>query len=316
MWEFGDGNSSTAKDPTYSYKKEGIMHVKLNAIAPGCYNSAIIKDTVYPQPFAKFDLDPSKPNNDSIQCWYGNRFTFRNSTTLNDIGAGPSAIRYEWHAENTISTGYKADYHFNSSGTKIVKLVAVSNRGCRDSTYQTYKVLTRVIDPAKVIITPKSMNLVNNKFTFTNTSPLSKTHKWYIKKKYTTQYLDSFAGNTWTYSFAKPGIYYIYFESYDTAGCYDRLKDSVEVIGVDGVQGNFIQTFSIYPNPSTTGIFYLNKIPVEASIFVYSILGKELLKLNPQKSNSEINLTRFGAGTFILSIWSEGKRFDYRLIVL
>lgn len=231
LWDFGDGTAtSNVKDPVHKYTVSKIMFVKLIVGAPGCLTSITINDTVHPHPVAKFDLDPMKPKNDSIQCYFGNRFTFRNNSSLADIGAGKSSMRYEWHMDNGfIATGYKADRAFPSPGVKTIKLIAISNRGCRDSTYRIYKVLPRAIDPTKVVFNQKSMCLSNNLFTFKNNSPNSIINSWHYRDTMDTKDLDSSFKNPASYSFKKVGTYYVTLKAYDLSGCLDQDTSIVDV---------------------------------------------------------------------------------------
>jgi PKD repeat protein len=317
IWNFGDGDTSNLEEPEHSYKTAGIHTVTLTANVPTCNSSIVFNDTVYPHPIARFELENSIPYNDSIQCFYRNRFTFKNKTTLLDIGNGTSSMRYEWYevpSSVPFSDGYKADYKSKTDGPKTIKLVAVSNRGCRDSTFRYYKIKPSAMDLSKVSVSPDSMPLKNNKFTFSNN-----TNKiWQVRSKNNPSFKDSIRGMSVNYSFKAVGRYYISFDTTDTqTGCYDKYLDSVEVTKDLGALSNTIsETISIYPNPSHSGVFHINYIPVNASLKVFTIIGEELLTLNPREVNSEINLTHFGAGTYILSLWSECRKFDYRLVVL
>ena len=234
-WKFADGDSSNLKDPTHSYATPSIKPVILIARAPGCQTSIQLKDTIRPHPEAKFKLDPFlMPQNDTVQCFFGNRFTFKNESKLLDIGDGPSSMRYEWYSDGDsvlFSTGYKADRKFPTPGVKKVKLVVISNRGCRDSTFRVYRVLPRAIDPSKVIFSTKSMCLSNSTFTFTNNSPNSlQPSKWYFREEFNSTDDDSAIGQTVTYKkFNKIGKKYVYLRCYDSGGCLDQLKDSVDL---------------------------------------------------------------------------------------
>jgi PKD repeat protein len=58
-WDFGDGSSSLAKDPTYTYMQAGTYRVTLKVTGPGnppSYKSQIV--TSYATPQARFDLTP------------------------------------------------------------------------------------------------------------------------------------------------------------------------------------------------------------------------------------------------------------------
>lgn len=232
-WKFADGDTSNLKNPNHSYTTPGIKFVTLIARAPGCQTSVVLNDTIRPHPKAKFLLDPFLKNNDSIQCYFGNRFTFLNKTQLLDIGDGPSSMRYEWYENQDtakFSDGYKADRKFPDPGVKTVKLVVISNRGCKDSTYMTYKVLPRAIDPSKVVFNKKAMCLVGNKFIFKNNSPNSVTSSWRFRDTLRSSLnLDSAFGNPDSFSFKTTGAYYVILRSYDAGGCLDQDTTRVDV---------------------------------------------------------------------------------------
>lgn len=230
VWKFGDSDSSKLKDPNHSYISPGKKIVTLIATAPGCYINASYDAIVHPQPVAIFELDKTKPKNDSIQCYFGNRFTFKNNSKLLDIGVGPSSMRYEWHMDNGFKqTGFTADRSFPDPGVQTVKLVVISNKGCKDSTTRVYKVLPRAIDPSMVIFNQKSMCLSSNKFTFTNNSPSSINSSWRFREEFISYNFDSVFNITATKSFIKTGKYYVILKAYDIGGCLDQLRDSVEV---------------------------------------------------------------------------------------
>ncbi|NUM31891.1 MAG: gliding motility-associated C-terminal domain-containing protein [Bacteroidetes bacterium] len=229
-WFFGDANTSTSTDPVHSYASPNIYKVKLIVNSPGCTDTIIKKSHVHPHPVTKFVLDPLKPKNDSIQCFFGNRFTFKNLSTLVDIGDPNSSMSYEWKMDNGYTqTGFKADRSFPQPGVFTINLVATSFYGCKDSTYRFYKVLPRAIDTSQVIYNAHSMCLSNNKFVFTNNSSNSINNSWRYREEFASKDLDSTFGITANYTFKKTGKYYVTLRAYDLGGCLDQLRDSVEV---------------------------------------------------------------------------------------
>jgi hypothetical protein len=59
MWNFGDGSSSTAKNPSYTYFTAGIYRVELTVTGPGGTSSVSQVVNAYPSPKANFELSPS-----------------------------------------------------------------------------------------------------------------------------------------------------------------------------------------------------------------------------------------------------------------
>lgn len=71
LWDFGDGNMSTDRDPTHSYTDPGIYEVQLVATEEDCKNESIIKeveiltcrrDIFDDSNFAFFNISPNPSN--------------------------------------------------------------------------------------------------------------------------------------------------------------------------------------------------------------------------------------------------------------
>jgi len=278
-WNFNDGSKSTATDPKHSHPTYGIYRIRLVANAPGCADTTYRNDTINPHPVAVFDLDPSKLKNDSIQCFYGNRFTFRNSTTLASLGGMFSSTRYIWYMDNGfIATGHKADRAFPQSGVFPIKLVAISNKGCMDSTYKIYVVRPRAIDTTQVFMSPKSMCLSNNLFDFENKSPLSITSRW----RFGDGGNDSLDGFKVKHSYQKIGKYKITLKAMDAQGCLDVYgRDSVSVFSNTKVSYSGLKPFYcineklsfLKPQPGKGEFFGTNVNTLDSS-FTPASLGK------------------------------------------
>lgn len=111
LWDFGDGNTSTASDPTHIYTQPGTYFVSHQIISPyGCKDTLFelsdIPIDVYPKPESQFQVSPSKtdiynpnfqillaPLDANVQSWMllpsGRRITPRSSEfifTAQDTG--------------------------------------------------------------------------------------------------------------------------------------------------------------------------------------------------------------------------------------
>jgi len=315
-WDFDDGQTSNNNDETHIYKNPGIYFVKLEAFAEGCTRTKVINDTIQPHPKTRFHLDYYQPDNDSFQCLYGNRFIFKNETTVISLNA-PIAVLFNWSSETLKASSHKASFSYLTPGLKTVKLVAGTKYKCKDSMSITYKVFQTAFDPSKVSVSPRSMSVTGNLFTFTNNNPASVTHKWYLTNKFNTKLNVMIEGQTVNYSFKEQGTYYVLLRTEDSLdNCTDHFRDSVFVIPLAGIShSNLMPAISVYPNPSQSGNFQINELPVDAALTLYNIIGKELSPLYVSPDKSQINISSFGPGTYILRIWSNGVRYDHRLVV-
>ncbi len=120
-WNFGDGGTSTAQNPTHTYAAPGTYNVTLTVTnATGCTGTITQTVTVLPNPVANFTYNGN-------QCLTGNSFNFTNTsaggTTWNwNFGGGTPGTST---AQNPTGISYAAP------GTYTVTLDA-SAAGCTD----------------------------------------------------------------------------------------------------------------------------------------------------------------------------------------
>ena len=101
-----------------------IVTVTNNATSCTAQDTVIIN--VNPKPVATFDPGIA-------QCLAGNSFTFTNSSTISS-----GSLTYNWDfGDGSTSTQTNPVHSYTGPGTYSVKLVAMSNNGCRDSIINT-----------------------------------------------------------------------------------------------------------------------------------------------------------------------------------
>ena len=122
FWDFGDGSTSTADNPTHLYPAVGSYTVKLIAFDSTSCNkldSTTFTITVVDIPKANFTFSPVPPQE--------NTFT---KFTNQSIGA----TNYVWHfGDGDSSTEVNPQHLFNTTGTYNVCLTAINDAGCSDS---------------------------------------------------------------------------------------------------------------------------------------------------------------------------------------
>jgi PKD repeat protein len=116
LWDFGDGNTSTDKNPTHVYSTVGNFSITLTASVEGSENSSSKSITIsYPAPVASFTVDKSK-------ALTGETITFT-STSQN-------AISYSWDfGDGNSSTDENPTHSYSVAGTFIVELTATGEGG-------------------------------------------------------------------------------------------------------------------------------------------------------------------------------------------
>ena len=132
-WSFGDGISSTLKNPTHNYAKSGPYKVKLVVTSSyGCKDSLIEQVRVEPQPVAAFGYKDA--------C-VGTPIYLTNKST--DSATGTT---YHWDfGDGTTSTASSPAKTYTANGSFATTLVVTSRFGCKDTIKQT---ITPYAEPA------------------------------------------------------------------------------------------------------------------------------------------------------------------------
>ncbi len=130
-WEFGNGDTSNAFEPTYTYTVAGTYNVRLIAIDTSTCNkrdtSKYFTITVYDIPDARFDWSPNPPQ-------------VNTPTRFNNLSTG--ANRYLWNfGDGETSTLVNPVHQYNSTGSYQATLYAYNVVNCVDSFTQTVPVL-------------------------------------------------------------------------------------------------------------------------------------------------------------------------------
>lgn len=123
-WNFGDGTSSTAQNPSHVYTTPGTYSVSLTVTTSGgCTNNnagAPIIINAYPYPVASFSV---------------NAYVFNLPyDVLNCTNLSTGAVSYSWNfGDGSTSTIFNPNHTYTSVGNFEVVLIATSQYGCSDT---------------------------------------------------------------------------------------------------------------------------------------------------------------------------------------
>jgi gliding motility-associated-like protein len=145
LWNFGDGNTSIANNPSHTYAATGNYTVTLTVTnAAGC--SETITHTDFVQINAPQVSIAGLPRNGCAPI------TISPVTT---IGAGYSITNYSWNfGDGNSSTSATPSHTYNSTGTYTVTLVYTTSSGCTDSVVIPAAVRVGTKPTAAFTITP------------------------------------------------------------------------------------------------------------------------------------------------------------------
>ena len=115
---------------------------------------------------------------------------------------------------------------------------------------------------------------------------------------------------------------------YDKPGTYGVKLVASSIDNSDSViRNNYITVIgNIYPNPFIVGNGFHQQVHIltgdtplsGAEVSVYDIIGGRVQKLTPKVGNHEIMIDpqNFGAGTYVITTLIDGKKSNYKLIVI
>lgn len=162
-WDFGDGNTSTKKNPGKAYTSDGNYQVELIATSGnGCKDTANQNLTINQRSQPDFGF------NDTCE---GNSVSFTNKTT------GPGGTKYQWSfGDGGSSTSENPDYKYDSNGVYDVILQSTTPKNCIDSQVKAISIYPRPNSGYTV-----KNNCVNQNVNFRNQSTIDSgtiTYQW------------------------------------------------------------------------------------------------------------------------------------------
>lgn len=128
-WDFGDKTVNNIKDIRYSYANVGSYDVTLKASSNGCNSSLTKKAHQFVRPVANFTVTGN--------CSHS-LISFTNLTKID----GNDNFGSHWEFGDTkVNNELNPEHSYETPGDKIVKYVATSQFGCKDSILKTIPVL-------------------------------------------------------------------------------------------------------------------------------------------------------------------------------
>lgn len=123
LWNFGDGQTSTQKNPFHVYKNNGRYTVSLTAFGDGCDSTVIMKDFVHIDTLhVDFEMAAASPV--PVPPFL---FTFKNK-------ASDKNLKYLWDfGDGSTETSAQPVHVYNTPGSFTVRLIAYSKTGCTNS---------------------------------------------------------------------------------------------------------------------------------------------------------------------------------------
>lgn len=138
LWDFGDGTTSTARNPTHAYSDTGTYSITLTAFNNGCSQNITKTQLVSVRP-------PVADFTDSVNCANKYNVYFTNASIVNPV-YGP--VSYLWQfgdPANSTSTAPNPTFTYPALGTYNVTLT-VTNGSCSHSVTLPVKLVAELAD--------------------------------------------------------------------------------------------------------------------------------------------------------------------------
>lgn len=213
LWDFGDGNTSTAANPSHIYTAGGNYNISLMITnSNGCTktltrtNFISISDGVH----AAFT------NNTPLSCTAPETVNFQNQST------GTGTLNYQWNfGDGNTSTAQNPSHTYTVAGSYTVQLIVINSNGCRDTATHVSSINIGTVHAG---FSEPSNICAGTAVTFTNTSsPAPASVLW------------SFGDATFSTDlnpvkvYATGGTYTVKMVS-DFGGCKDSVTKSITVL--------------------------------------------------------------------------------------
>lgn len=207
-WTFGDGGSSNLKNPTNTYTSSNSYAVSMIVTdSRNCTDTMTQSLTISPNPSADFTI----ANN----CAY-DTVQFTNGSSINS----GSISSFEWDfGNNTNGSTRHTGTVYGSAGFYTVEMVAISDKGCRDSiskTAQAFAVPTAGFNTSNVCY---DENMV-----FTNNSSGGASYRWDFGNS-----SGASTASAPSYTYGAAGNYNVMLVATNSNSCNDTFSQQVSV---------------------------------------------------------------------------------------
>lgn len=301
-----DGKTYNADQPlSYSFKnKNGYVGVSFkNNNVYGC-NSLLNKDVkIFPKRVAKYDFVRSS---DTVQEYIGNNFTLRTEGILMPF---PLSVSYLWYAGDGDSTFFATFRHsYANPGryrTALITKIGVNSKptGCKDTLYLDL-VVTGIKPFRNLQITPDSMELTDNEFSFSLSDTGLSSVKWYFGDG------DSSDQAVITHSYKDIGTYKVKVKATTKGGkSAISTKDLIVFSRTTDIKSNTeknIAILKVYPNPASTVLHLSFKELDNYTILVYQADGKLILSSEQKSLEERLELNELVSGIHHIEILKNG----------
>ncbi|CAG5084361.1 PKD domain-containing protein [Parvicella tangerina] len=236
-WDFADGNTSVATNPSHTFSQPGNYAVELLVEnANGCRDSIAQTITVYPLPVADFEIT----NTDA--CYAPVTVSTNNLTT--------GAVGYSWDFGdgNTSPLNNPANVYQNP-GTYTIELTATSIHGCLDVATMDFTVYPL---PEAAFTLPTDTACVGELLSFESLGDYADSVVWDFGNG------DVLTGDSVIYNYPAVGNYSVTIMAYGAGGCGDTLTVNGAIVVNPSPTADFTYVNVQNPDPLSGTVEFTN----------------------------------------------------------
>ncbi|MCB9246297.1 MAG: PKD domain-containing protein [Flavobacteriales bacterium] len=211
-WTFDDMSTGSGKTVNRTYPSPATYNVKLVVLSnKGCKDSVSNTVTIYPSPVV--DITPI--NLTGCMPFVPD---FQNNSSI----PNGSISQFTWYwGDGQSSVGNLPAHTYNLPGTYKVKVVAVSDQGCRDSVTVGTDVLVHSLPSVDFSFTPEKPSILESTVTFTDLSaPSVVSWSWNMGDG------NTYAMQNPVHTYNDTGLYVITLTGTDGNGCSEEISKS------------------------------------------------------------------------------------------
>ena len=287
FWDFGDGKTDGAQNPTHIYADTGTYNVCL-AVANGCGTDTLCKSVTVTNS-ALCNLNASFDATDSTIC-EDDSITFTSTST--------GAASFKWKQDGVqFSTSSSVVQKFDEAGNFKIELIITDGGSCLD---------TASLD---VTVNPKPMSFFNYEATGLQVNMADSsfnTNNW----DWAFGISGSDTVQNPSFTFSDTGTYQICLTVTNSCGS-DTLCKTVDLSDTSsndtiGISNLTLQSFKIYPNPfkDKLTIELPKQISDRVTLKVYNVVGEMIIETNVSNGIKPIvlDMSEYSEGIYWITI--------------
>jgi len=292
-WNFGDGGTSSATDPSHTYKSNGIFTISLVITdSNGCKSTLVKKDTIASIKAAITVNGPSSTCAPFTDTFSVNVSTPYDSTYPYGIAS------YSWIINDTPSNATSSTdttmHTYNYQGNYSVVVTVVTNNGC--TVHDTASVKVGEPPIPLFIVLPDTIICYDSSLTFISVSrdtTDSSSYTWTYINAITMATDGTGTGDTTHHHFSVPGVFTVRLVV-NNNGCKDTLIKTAYVT-IDSPKALMADSFLCYPQTAVQ--FFDSSLGDDSLLWTFSdgttSTLKDPLHVFPSLGTDSIRLTTY-----------------------